>query len=59
MRRTILATITLIILTAATARAAGDEAPAWLQQLAKQPTPAYEKDVTAVVLQDEERVTVS
>lgn len=59
MRRTLLATITLIILTAATARAAGDEAPPWLQQLAKLPAPTYEKDVPAVVLQDEERVTVS
>ena len=59
MRRTLLATITLIMLTAATARAAGDEAPAWLQQLAKLPTPTYEKDVPAVVLQDEQRVTVS
>ncbi|HEX5704141.1 MAG TPA: DUF3857 domain-containing protein [Pyrinomonadaceae bacterium] len=59
MRRTLLATITLIILTASTARAAGDEAPAWLQQLAKLPAPTYEKDVPAVVLQDEERVTVS
>lgn len=59
MRRTLLATITLIILTATTAHAAGDEAPAWLQQLAKLPTPTYEKDVPAVVLQDEERVTVS
>src|SRR5688572_23050317 len=59
MRRTLLATITLIILSAASARAAGDEAPPWLQQLAKLPTPTYEKDVPAVVLQAERRVTIN
>src|SRR6185503_4017298 len=39
--------------------AAGDETPAWLQQAAKLTAPVYEKEVPAVVLQDEKRVTVS
>src|SRR5262245_8203080 len=59
MRVKFLASILLIIGVAAISRAAGDEAPPWLQQLAKQPVPAYDKDVPAVVLQDEQRVTVS
>jgi hypothetical protein len=40
-------------------QAASDDAPAWLQQAAKTPVPAYEKDVPAVVLQREQRVTVT
>ncbi|MDX6611734.1 MAG: hypothetical protein QOD75_920 [Blastocatellia bacterium] len=38
---------------------AGDEPPAWLQQVAKVTAPAYENDVPAVVLQKEQHVTVS
>jgi Domain of Unknown Function with PDB structure (DUF3857)/Transglutaminase-like superfamily len=38
---------------------AGDEAPGWLQAAAAMPVPAYEKDVSAVVLQREQHVTVS
>jgi hypothetical protein len=49
----------IFLLMAAGAMAATDEAPPWLQQLAKQPVPTYEKDVPAVVLQDEQHVTVS
>jgi hypothetical protein len=40
------------------ALAASDEAPAWLQQAAAIKPPAYEKDVPAVVLQNEQHVTV-
>ena len=59
MRVKFLASTLLILGIAVVARAAGDEAPPWLQQLAKQPVPTYDKDVPAVVLQDEQRVTVS
>lgn len=37
---------------------AGDEAPGWLRQAAGYPVPGYEKDVPAVVLHDEEQVTL-
>lgn len=59
MRRKLLASIALLVCAAAGARAAGDEAPPWLQQAAKLPVPTYERDVPAVVLQDEQRVRVS
>lgn len=55
----LLASILLIAGVTAGARAAGDDAPLWLQQAAKQPVPTYDKDVPAVVLQEEQRVTVS
>jgi len=52
--------IALLTLTAAAGvRAAGDDAPPWLQEIAKAQTPGYEKDVPAVVLQNERRVTIS
>ena len=38
---------------------AGDEAPSWLQQAASLKAPTYDKDVPAVVLQNEQAVTVS
>ena len=38
---------------------AADEAPAWLQQAALIKVPTYEKEVPAVVLQNEQAVTVS
>lgn len=59
MRWKLLALIILLAAVPAAARAAADEAPAWLQQAAKLPAPAYEKDVPAVVLHDERRVTVN
>ena len=59
MRWKLLPLILLLVSVAATARAAADEAPPWLQQAAKLPVPTYEKDVPAVVLQDEQHVTVS
>lgn len=59
MRWKLLLLFMLLISVAATAHGAADEAPPWLQQAAKLPAPTYEKDVPAVVLQDEQRVTVS
>ena len=59
MRRNLLASILLIVGLCTVAQASGDEAPPWLQQAAKLPVPIYEKDVPAVVLQDEQRVTVT
>ena len=38
--------------------AAGDDAPNWLKQAASVNTPIYKKDVPAVVLLDEEKVTL-
>ena len=59
MHRKLLLLFVLLVSLAATARASADEAPPWLQQAAKLPAPTYEKDVPAVVLHDERRVTVS
>jgi len=59
MRVKLLASVLLIVGIAAGARAASDDAPPWLQQIAKQPVPAYDKDVPAVVLRDDQHVTVS
>jgi hypothetical protein len=39
--------------------AAGDDAPQWLMQAAAMKAPTYNKDVPAVVLQNEESVTVN
>jgi hypothetical protein len=53
-------TISLIIaVCATTSLAVSDEAPAWLQQAANIKLPIYEKDVPAVVLQNDHSVTVS
>lgn len=49
----------LMVLAAAGAKAASDDAPAWLQEAAKVSVPAYEKDVPAVVLLREQHVTVT
>src|SRR5205085_2712479 len=54
----ILGFIILILLSVSTAFA-GDEVPAWLQQDAAVKVPAYERDVPAVVLHDEQNVTVN
>src|SRR5258708_1726356 len=58
MRLRMLGVSLLMLCAAAGVRAAGDEAPAWLQQAARAPVPAYEKDLPAVVLQREQHVTV-
>lgn len=49
----------LVVLAVAVPAFAGDEAPAWLQQAASIPIPAYDKDVPAVVLQNDQHVTVN
>ena len=59
MRWKLLLLFILLVSMSATAHGAGDEAPPWLQQAAKLPAPTYEKEVPAVVLQDERRVTVN
>ncbi len=52
--------ICLIVLAVnISAFAFGDNLPAWLKQAASAKTPAYEKDVPAVVLHDEQEVTVN
>ena len=48
-----------VLLLVITPALAGDEPPAWLQQVARQQVPTYEKDVPAVVLQKEQHVSVS
>src|ERR1044071_5929117 len=49
----------LLLAMSAGAYAAGEEARMWLQQLAKAPVPTYDKDVSAVVLLNEQRASVS
>src|SRR5688500_11450422 len=44
---------------AAAAAGGGDDAPAWLRAAASASAPAYPKDVPAVIVNDEETVTVS
>jgi len=49
----------LLIVLSSPLIAAGDEAPAWLQQAAAIKIPTYEKDIPAVILQNEQQVTIS
>ena len=49
----------LLLSTAPATLAAADEAPAWLQQAAAVKVPSYDKDVPAVVLRNEQAVTVN
>ncbi len=49
----------IVILWAAPTLAFGDDAPAWLRQAAALTTPAYDKNVSIVVLVDESAMTVS
>jgi hypothetical protein len=58
MRHRLFGFFVLILLSASTAFAGGDEVPAWLQQAAALKAPAYEKDVKAVVLLDESIVSI-
>jgi len=51
--------LSLLLLSGAAGVRAADEAPAWLQQAAKAPLPTYERDLPAVVLQNEQHMTVS
>jgi Domain of Unknown Function with PDB structure (DUF3857)/Transglutaminase-like superfamily len=59
MRLKLIGLSVLMLTVVAGARAAGEEAPAWLQQAAKVTAPVYEKEVPAVVLQTEQHVTVN
>jgi hypothetical protein len=49
----------LVAVSAVSASARGDEAPAWLTRAAAAQAPAYPKDVPGVVLHDESQVTVA
>jgi uncharacterized protein DUF3857/transglutaminase superfamily protein len=55
----LLGLMVLVLAFTAVADASADEAPPWLQQAAKLPVPAYDKDVPAVILQNERHVTVN
>ncbi len=48
----------LILIISANAFA-GDSAPSWLRQVASADVPGYAKDVPAVVLHDEQTVTLN
>ncbi len=51
--------LTLVLVFIASAPVfAGDDVPAWLQQAASMPSPAYDKDVPAVVLLNDQKITV-
>ena len=54
-----LAPVILLIACAPVALAAGDDAPAWLKQVAAQKSPTYDRKVPAVALHDESTMTVS
>lgn len=63
--RTVLRSLTslgfaaIVFLAGSMAAFAGDDtAPSWMKQAASQTPPAYEKDVPAVVLHDEQQVTL-
>src|SRR5437763_3905752 len=49
----------LIILMSSAAAFAGDDVPSWLQQATTTAVPIYDKDVSAVVLLNDQRITVS
>ncbi len=57
--RTLSLVCLLLALSCAPALAAGDDAPPWLQQAAASVAPAYAKDVPAVVLLNEQQVTIN
>jgi hypothetical protein len=48
----------MLLVVAAPALAAGDDAPSWLQRAAATSNPPYDKDVPAVVLHNEQVVTL-
>src|SRR5258708_12604639 len=59
MRIRFLVLIGVLMVSFANARAASDDAPAWLRQAANLTIPTYDKDVTAVVLVDDGTISVS
>ena len=56
--RSSLACLAVIIFVFSAKANPGDEAPAWLQQAAAVSVPSYDRDVPAVVLRNEQNVTV-
>jgi transglutaminase-like putative cysteine protease len=58
MRIRFLVLIGVLMVSFASARASGDDAPAWLRQAANLTIPTYDKDVTAVVLVDDGTISV-
>ena len=59
MKLRLLGLIALALMFGVSVSAAGDDAPAWLRQASTIKLPAYDKDVTAVVLVDDGAKTVS
>jgi len=59
MRIRFLILIGVLLVSFANASASSDDAPAWLRQAANLTIPTYDKDVTAVVLVDDDTVSVS
>src|SRR6476469_7121928 len=55
--RHIFAVLFFVIMAASNAFA--DDAPSWLRQAASHPVPSYEKNVSAVVLLDEQQTTLT
>jgi len=59
MKSLILCLVSLVVLAVpVSAGTSGDEAPGWVQQAAAIKVPAYEKDVSAVVLVDDSVMTI-
>lgn len=58
MKKRLIGCCFALLLVAAPASAAGDDVPAWLRQAASASSPTYAKDVPAVVLLNEQQVTV-
>jgi hypothetical protein len=56
--RSSLACLAFILLVFTATATPADEAPAWLQQAAAATVPTYDRDVPAVVLRNEQNVTV-
>jgi len=59
MRLRLLGLFLLLVASPASAKPTGDDAPPWLRQASVLTLPAYDKEVTAVVLVDDGTVTVS
>lgn len=58
MTRSILTLIALVFLCAVPAFAAGDDAPSWLKEAANLSAPSYPKDVSGVVLRNDQEIRV-
>jgi hypothetical protein len=58
MRLKLFGLMFLVVFATASARAAGDDVPTWLTQAGSLTLPAYDKDVEAVVLLDNNTITI-